>query len=53
MKTYTVKTLEGVEIQLHAFLTSALDRVSGKLHVPASLSPVKEPCYLSDRNLGG
>jgi len=38
-----MKTYLGVEIQLHAFLTSALDGVSGQLHAPAALPPEKEP----------
>jgi hypothetical protein len=31
-----------VEVQLHSFLTSALDGVSGQLHVKAALPPRKE-----------
>jgi hypothetical protein len=32
-----------MEAQLHAFLISALDGSERKLHVPAALSPGKEP----------
>jgi hypothetical protein len=31
-----------MEVQRHAFLTSALDEVSGQLHAPAALPPGKE-----------
>jgi hypothetical protein len=33
----------GVELQLHALLTSSLDEVSGQLHAPAALLPGKKP----------
>jgi len=36
-----MKAYAGVQVQLHAFLTSALD---GKLHVPAALLPVPTEC---------
>jgi len=31
------QTCEGLEVKLHAFLTWALDGVSGQLHAPSSL----------------
>jgi hypothetical protein len=33
----------GVEMLIHALLTSALVEVSGQLHAPAALLPGKEP----------
>jgi hypothetical protein len=41
-----------MEVQLNAFLTSALDG-SGQLHAPAALTPSKSPRYPLDRKLGG
>jgi hypothetical protein len=41
-KHHAMKTYWGVEVQLHAFLTSALEEVSGQLHAPAALPPVKD-----------
>jgi hypothetical protein len=38
-----MKAYWGVEVQLHAFLTSALMEVSGELHTPAALQTEKEP----------
>jgi hypothetical protein len=35
-----MKTQEGVELQLHAFLTSELYGVNDQLHAPAALPPV-------------
>jgi len=41
-----------VEIQLHTFLTSALD--GSQLHAPSTLPPGKQPPWYSlDRRLGG
>jgi hypothetical protein len=42
-----------MEVQLLAFVTSALDEGENKLHAPASLSPGKETWYPSNRSLGG
>jgi hypothetical protein len=42
-KHHAIKTYWGVEVYLHAFLTSALDEASGQLHAPAALPPGKEP----------
>jgi len=39
---YAMKAYWGVEVELHAFLSSALDQ-SGQLHAPAVLFPGKEP----------
>jgi hypothetical protein len=38
-----MKMYWGVVVYLHAFLTLALDGVSGQLHAPAALHPGKEP----------
>lgn len=35
----TLDTQTGVEVYLHSVLNSALDRVSGQLHVLAALTP--------------
>jgi len=40
---HTMKMYRGVEVQLHMFMTSALDGLSGQLHAPASLPPEKSP----------
>jgi hypothetical protein len=38
---HTMKAYEVVmKVELHSFLTSALDEVSDKLHVPAALPPI-------------
>jgi hypothetical protein len=41
IKHHTMKTCWGMEILLHAFLTSAAE-VSGQLHDPAALFPGKD-----------
>jgi hypothetical protein len=38
-----MKAYWGMEAQLHAFLTSALDGGEDELHVPAALPSGKEP----------
>jgi hypothetical protein len=38
-----MKKHEGVDVQIHVFLTSAPVRRSGRLHDPADLLPGKEP----------
>jgi hypothetical protein len=43
----------GVEVLLHAFLTSTLVEVSGQLHTPAALPFGKSPLCLFSRRLGG
>jgi hypothetical protein len=40
---HAMKAYGGVVVQLQAFFTSALDKVSGQLHVSAALLPGKEP----------
>jgi len=52
-KHHAMKTYWGVEIQLHAFLTSALDGVSCQLHAPAPLLTGKSPRCPLDRRLSG
>jgi hypothetical protein len=42
-KHHAMKAYWGVEVELHAFLISALAEVSGQLHAPAALPPGKEP----------
>jgi hypothetical protein len=42
-----------VQIQFYAFLTSAIEDISGQLHSPAVLTLSKGPQYLSYRRLGG
>jgi hypothetical protein len=37
-----MKMYEGVEIQLHTFLTSTLEKVNGQLDALATLPPGKE-----------
>jgi hypothetical protein len=39
-KHHAIKTYGGVNVYLHAFLTSALDELSSQLHAPASLYPI-------------
>jgi hypothetical protein len=38
---HVMRVYERVEVYLHAFLTLALDRVSGQLQTPATLPPEK------------
>jgi len=40
---HEIKTYGKMQIELGAFLTSAQDDVSGKLHAPAGLPPPKHP----------
>jgi hypothetical protein len=47
------KMYGGVEVQFHAFFTSALLEVNGQLHAPATLPPEKDPRYALARRLGG
>jgi hypothetical protein len=47
-----MKAYEEVDVQIHSFLTSALDG-RGQLHAPAALSPGKSPWYTLDRRVGG
>jgi len=47
-----METYEGVEVQLHVFLTSTLD-VSGHFHSYITLLSGKEPPVPSVRRLGG
>jgi hypothetical protein len=42
-KQHTTKAYWGVEVELHAFLTSALDGGEGQLHAPAALPAGREP----------
>jgi hypothetical protein len=53
IKHYALKTYEGVDIQIHIVLTSALVEVNGQLHAPATLLLGKEPWYSLDRRFGG
>ena len=41
-----MKTYGGLETQLHSFLMSQLNRISGQLHGPADLPPVSNECEL-------
>jgi hypothetical protein len=43
-----VKAFEIVELYLHIFLSSAIDGVSGQLHVLVAVCPVKEPMVLTE-----
>jgi hypothetical protein len=40
-KHNAMKTYEGMEVYLHAFLTSVLDKMSGQRDAPATLLPGK------------
>jgi len=48
IKYHAMEAHWGVELYLHAFLISALQGVSAKLHASADLPP-----YPLDRNVGG
>jgi hypothetical protein len=48
-----MKTYWGVEIQLHAFLTSALDGGEWSASHPGRFTPREIPWYPLDRRLGG
>ena len=45
---FAVKALEVVEVYLHIFLCSALDGVSGKIHVLDAVWPVKKTMVLTE-----
>jgi hypothetical protein len=47
-----METYGGVEVQLHAFLTSAIDG-GGQRHALAALPPGKRPRYPLEKRLGG
>ena len=47
-----MKDYEGMKLQLHAFLTLALDGFVGQFHVPAALHTWKEPPVPSNRRVG-
>jgi hypothetical protein len=49
---YTMKMSEEVEVQLHAFLTLALETVSGKLHALATLPLGKESLVSTAEEVG-
>jgi hypothetical protein len=40
---YAMRMNGGLEVQLHTFLTSVLNEVSGQLHVSTVLPPGKKP----------
>jgi hypothetical protein len=44
---------DGIEVDLHAYLISALMEVNGQLHSSAALSPVKDLSMLIDKKQGG
>jgi hypothetical protein len=48
-----MKTYWGVEVQLHTFLTLALDGVSGQIHTQATLPQEKSRRYPLGKRLGG
>jgi hypothetical protein len=50
-KHHVMKTYGEAEVQLHAFLTTAIDGVSGQLHAKASLPREKSSWYPLDRRL--
>jgi len=47
-----MKTYKRVQVQFHAFLSSALDGISGQLHAPAALTPEKEPPVPTGKEAG-
>jgi hypothetical protein len=53
IKHQTMKAYGGVDVQLHAFLTSALGRGKWSVLRPASLFPGEERWYPLDRRLCG
>jgi hypothetical protein len=50
---HPVKTYEGVEVEFHPFLTSAIDGSEWLASHSGRLSPVKEPRCPLDSRLGG
>jgi hypothetical protein len=48
-----MKAYWGAEIQLHAFLTSALDEWEWSASSPGRFTPRESPLYQLDRRLGG
>jgi len=53
-KNYAMKTYMGMEVQLHAFLTSALDGYEWSTSCPSHLTPgERAPGYTLDKRLGG
>jgi hypothetical protein len=51
-KHHVMKTYKRVQVQFHAFLSSALDGISGQLHAPAALTPEKEPPVPTGKEAG-
>jgi hypothetical protein len=47
-----MKTYGEAEIQLHAFLTLALDENSGQIHAPVALPPGKDPTVPTEEKTG-